>query len=240
MRNLTFLACLALTACQMSAPDKPGNVADRQAARVTKALADCAATRCAQLNLDGMQVTDFAPAFAMDHVTSLMASYTRFDNADLAAVATMRQLQELHVGSTDVTDLNGLRALPPLRLLHVQGNRVTDFSPIAAQTQLTELAVGRAELHDLRFLAGLTRLENLSLEGARIHRFDGLTGLNQLRALDLNETALPEDLSPLLRLRNLQELTISEYGLSDAQMAVLAQLEARGVTVSRTSPIIVC
>lgn len=209
-------------------------------------LAACTATSCARLDLDRGALPDYTQLAALSHVTALMISHTDF--ANLADIAPMTQLTELHIGLTNATDLTGLSAFQNLALLHIQGVAPESWEPLAQLTGLRELAIGHRELTDLTFITASPQLRRLRIfsagDGAS---FEGLGRHRGLREIELNTDSFT-DLSPLLNLPNLRTLSISvaqwDYarGLyaDDQNADVIRRLKARGVRVIVDEIIVMC
>lgn len=227
-----------LAACQMTTPPLTTTREDRIAMGLN-VISDCARTQCGRLNLDSTLIDDYAIIAPLTHVTAFMTSYSDFN--DLAAISAMTQLRELHIGATQIDDLDGVSNFPNLTLLHAQQlNNVSDFSPVAQLTGLTELAIGGNDLGDLGFLRGLQSLTSLNLDNAEIDSLDVLRRLPKLERLDLIDVTLPEDISALLRIPSLKAVSVSEWSLTDTQIIVLDDLRARGVNVQIENAVIVC
>lgn len=239
MFRITALPALALlAACQMTTQPQITTREDRIAVGLD-VISACARTQCRRLNLDSQLIEDYAIITPLTHVTAFMASYSDFN--DLAAISAMIQLRELHIGATQIDDLDGVSNFPDLTLLHAQQlNNVSDFSPVAQLTSLTELAIGGNDLGDMAFLRGMANLTDLNLDYAEIDSLDVLRRLPKLERLDLNEVTLPEDISTLLHIQNLKAVSVSEWFLTDTQIIVLDDLRARGVDVQIENAVIVC
>ncbi len=235
------LSGLLLSACQMETGTPPISFEEMQAARLAQSMAAveaCRASECGRLDLDSGLMEDYGVIADMTHVTALMMSFTDFET--LGDIAAMTQLRELHIGVTRVSNIDGIGALSGLKLLHIQDNPIDDYTPLAALRGLEELAMGNSEAGDLRYLSGLRRLRALNLDNAAIDSFEGLRGHPSLQTLDLVDAALPADLSPLLSIPNLREVTVSDFSLSPEQQAVIDQLAARGVEIVAISVVVVC
>lgn len=237
--TLFSAAFLALTACQVDEPPQARTPAERMALAAVK-IEDCARTSCTTLDLDRQLVADYGVAANLTHVTSFMASFSDFNDADLAAIAPMSQLRELHVGNTQLSGIGGVTAFPNLTLLHAQWNDLADPSPIGQLTKLEELALSGTDVGNMSFLRGLRRLERLRLDSADITSLEVLRGHPSLRQIDLAEATLPDDISVLLTIPNLENVSVTQVMLEESQVAVIAQLEAAGVEITRTVSIIVC
>ena len=240
-RPALFAAALTvLSACQLETGGTPQTFEEQQAERlaVTQAkVEDCRESICGRLNLDSGYLTDYTQIADLDHVTAFMASFTDF--RDLGDIAAMTQLDELHIGRTQVTDLSELENFPGLTLLHAQDLNVQDYSPIVQLNGLKELALGGSDLDDMAFVRRLSRLESLNLSRADISSLEALRSHPSLEKLDL-DTHTGADFSVLETIPNLREIYITPWSLSEAQQAVIDELEAKGVIVKAEEAVIVC
>ncbi len=189
----------------------------------------CAVEACSTLGLDYAPLADYTQLNALSHVTSLMVASTDFSS--LSDIAAMGQLNELHMGNSRVQDLSGLANFGNLRLIHMQGIQPADWTPLTQVSGLRELAVGYNGMSDLSFIAQMPGLQRLHL--SEVTESTDLSTLGRhrgLRAVHL-DSELVSDLSPLLRLPNLRQVSITYFGNTDLHTDVIAQLRARGVTV---------
>ncbi len=219
----------ALAACQ---PTTSEFNYDYSAERV----AECVQTACTQLGLDYTQMQDYADLAELSHVTALMLGNTNF--ADLGDIASMTQLRELHIGNTNVRDLSGLAAFPNLRLLHIQDVEPTSWAPLADLRSLQELVIGHSGMRDFSIVAEMPQLRRLMI--SRVGPETDLSGLGRnpgLQSVHLDGDGLP-DLSPLLNLPNLREVSMEAFD-ETRHADVIARLRAQGVRVSLTEPVIV-
>ena len=111
------------------------------------------------------------------HVLRVSASGRQFDDAALAQVAALPELETLDLSGTAVTDAGtaSLAGLKELQRLYLRGTKITDAS--------------------LAHLAGLTNLEVLALQDTAV---DGsglasLKGLANLEVLNLAQTKVTDD-----------------------------------------------
>lgn len=199
---------------------------------------DCIATACTTLNVDGLGLRDYTQINALSHVTSLMVSYTDFD--DLRDISGMTQLRELHLGYTDVTDLSNLAAFGNLRLVHMQSVSAQAMASARFPAGVRELALGGPDLTDLSVVHRVPGLQRLHVEtfgpGASLAALDGHANL---RAIHL-DVVYGIDFAPLLNLPALREVSLEFVpgDLDPVQTSVIAQLRARGVTVSTEETLI--
>lgn len=217
---------LALTACNTTT----GGTKQSREERGQAILAECIASECQRLDLDGARLPDYSVLKDLTHVRALMVSYTDF--TDLSALGENAQYSELHIGASNVTDLSALHSFPNLKLLHVQDLDVSDYSPIRKLKNLEELVIGQSTFKDLNLVRSLPKLKRLNVVSSDVHDLTPLRNNSSIQVLDLYEMEL-SDLSPLLSMSGLRQLSISFYNLSDVQKTVIAQLQAKGVEVEQ-------
>jgi hypothetical protein len=230
-------ACVAgLVACSATTPDG-GIAADPYEGGRTK-VADCAATQCTRLDLDGVMLEDYTVLNEMTHITALMMSYSSF--ADLRAIAGMTQLTELHIGFTEVADLSGLAAFSNLTLLHAQNlSNVTDYSPVGRVRSLEELAIGDYGFDQVAVVRDLPRLQRLLIEVAVEADLSPMRAHPRLEVVDLGFSNV-SDISVLTTLPRLRELGVASLTADPTLDATVATLTARGVSVEQRDVMIVC
>lgn len=225
-----------LIGCQTAPTEQ--SPSEQRLAQTQQTIAECRETACTALNIDRGALEDFALLSTLDHVTALRMSWTDF--SDLSDIAPMTQLTELHISSTQVTDLSALTAFENLTLLHIQWSQnVTDFAPVGQLTTLTELALGGNDVGDMAFVSQLRNLDGLSLTSSKVSSMAALIGHPTLSRLDLEMTQLPDDISALLTIPNLQVVSITPERMSDAQMVVVNALRAKGVRVDEIPEVVV-
>lgn len=197
-------------------------------------LADCVATQCTRLNLDGARLDDFSVLNEMTHVTALMVSFTNFES--LGDISGMTQLTELHIGGTFVQDLSGVSAFPNLTLLHVQNlYSDADLSPVYGLTGLRELAIDVTNADGIGYVANMRQLQTLMLMSGNIEDLTPLRGHPGLRDLSI-QAGTPEDDSVLQSIPRLERL---EMNWGEVDEETLRVLEGRGVIYEEIA-LIVC
>lgn len=231
--SLPMVALIALAGCQ----PQMGQVLANEGQSFVD---DCMVLECGTLALDYRNLTDYRQIARLHHVTELMLSHTDFSN--LSDLAGMSQLEALHIGDTRVRDLSGLAALPNLRLLHMQGVTPSSWAPLASLPGLRELAVGTFDLADLSFVADVPGLQRLYLARADaaldLSTLGRHPGLRAIHIGDADGLSTVPDLSPLLRLPNLREVSVFTFTPEDHAGAIAA-LRARGVRVTLSEPVII-
>ena len=97
-------------------------------------------------------------------------SDNKLTDSDLTQLEGLTQLEWLDVGKYFsnpetylLTDITPLASLENLDELHVEGNSISDLSPLSGLTALTELLLNWNSVSDVTVLSGLTGLETLEL-----------------------------------------------------------------------------
>lgn len=151
-------------------------------------------------------------------------------NRNLVAVpglARLSNLRKLELRKTGVTDIRPIASLRNLEKLDIANTKVKTLRPLAKLTKLTTLNATALELRDLRPLRNLLALEELSLGNALRGRVD-LSPLARLRKLENLEImgAKPRSWRPLATLTNLKTLHVSSSSFRDTRtLARMRKLE---------------
>jgi hypothetical protein len=242
---LTLAACEQIKDANQAGLDRDRQiVADRARVRTEAAqlalgeatLADCIATRCQTLNLDGQRLTDFSVVNDLDHVEALMVSRSNFDA--LADIQDMVQLKELHISYTDVRDLSLVSNFPSLTVLHFEGGAPeVDRSVVAQLTGLTDLALSNVDSDfDASFIRNMPRLENLIIRGWDTIDLQPLRNHPSLKNVEFSGE-LPADQSILLTIPRLEGIMF--YNERELDDAIRETLDSRG-QLRRLPPVVVC
>ena len=123
---------------------------------------------------------------------------------DLSPIATLKQLEHLHVWAIPRLDITLLSNLTNLRGLTIAACDIVDISPLAQLTQLTGLNLSHNRIINIAPLARLTHLVELGLSDNRIADVTALSGLSSLESLDIQDNQIT-DHSPL------DALTLSHF-----------------------------
>lgn len=228
-RIVAMLAALGVLAgCMLTEPSH--ETARYQ--RGQRILDQCIATRCEKLNLDGSYLRDFSQLNDLTHVKVLMVSYTNFDSFD--HIASLTELEELHIRNSDVADISALDRFADLRVLHVgQVRTPSEEQAIASLAKLEELAVTLTVQTEIGFIGELQNLRKLSITSSQVESFAPLATLAHLRDLEIRRQAI-DDIAPILKVPNLEFITGPQ--LTEDQEK---QLRARGVEIA-IGVIVVC
>ena len=98
---------------------------------------------------------------------------------DLSPLAGLTKLEEIIIGSANLSDLTPLAGLTGLRKLHLWNNDISDLSPLAGLTELRNLHLRGNNISDLSPLAGLTNLRWLVIHNNRISDISPLDGIRE-------------------------------------------------------------
>lgn len=249
--TLLVSAIVTLAACdKISEANQAGLARDReivaqrqrivtqteQLARGKATLAECIATRCTTLNLDGQRLDDFSVVNTLNHVEALMVSRSNFDT--LADIKDMTQLKELHISYTDVTDIALVTNFPALKVLHFEGgSSAVDKTPIAQLTGLTDLALsGVGDDFDASFIRNMPLLENLIIRGWDTADLRPLRSHPSLRNVEIGGK-LPADQTAILTMPKLEGIMFYRDDTLNDRMRTT--LESRGL-LRLVPPVPVC
>ena len=163
------------------------------------------ASRLSYLNLRGcFRITDAGLAHLQD-LNLKVLNLAGCMNLTLARVRMPSTLQELYASDCEnVRTLDSLSHLSQLRALHLDDCTHIDH---------------------LGALAPINKMQRLDLTGCRkLSQLDVLSAMQDLQELRLTNCARVSDLSPLRALKKLHTLYLQECALTDASLAILAQL----------------
>ena len=120
----------------------------------------------------------------------------------------MRDLTELSVSGSGVSDLKGLEFATNLIALKLNNNRVSDLSALSGLENLTHLYLWKNDITDVEPLRDLTQLELLRFTDNSVSDVSALEGLVNLRSLRLKNNRV-SDVSALSGLENLEDLQLA-------------------------------
>ena len=135
--------------------------------------------------------------------------------------AAMRDLTELSVSGSGVSDLKGLEFATNLIALKLNNNRVSDLSALSGLENLTHLYLWKNDITDVEPLRDLTQLELLRFTDNSVSDVSALEGLVNLRSLRLKNNRV-SDVSALSGLENLEDLQLAGNQITNT--GVLADL----------------
>ena len=142
------------------------------------------------------------------------------NDQDLICLRKAKNLWELGLTGTQVSDVSPLSGLINLQRLYFGETKVRDVSPLSGLINLQKLYLTFIQVRDVSPLSGLINLRELNLSANSVSDVSPLSGLINLQRLGL-EFTLVSDVSPLLSLKNLQELNLGSSWVSDAGIKML-------------------
>jgi Leucine-rich repeat (LRR) protein len=196
--------------------------------------------------LDKLNPADIAAQVAAcPDLVSLKLSDTKLGAADLACLADLSSLREVHLANLPVTDaaLAHLAGKEKLETLDLSGSRVTGsgLAALAKSAALKQLVLANTPIDERYFasLAAFPKLEVFSAAASRTVSDAGLVHLEKLTALkslDLRSTKVSDaGLARLANLSALEELDLEGTSVTSAGIGKLAVLtKLRRINLGRT------
>jgi small GTP-binding protein len=133
---------------------------------------------------------------------------------DLSPIVSLTKLQVLDLNNISIPDLTPLRTLGKLRYLDLMNCTIDDPSKLADLNSLTHLNLSYSSIVDLAPLANLTALQGLQISYTRVFDLSPLAKLTSLTDLNITGSAVTS-LSPLAPLKALEDLKINETNIKD-------------------------
>lgn len=148
-----------------------------------KSLADLSKlTNMTSFWMEGHSELSLAPLLNAKKLSRLSLLQQESQTQMRSVVPKLTGLRSLYLYDFELQDISFIAPLKNLLYLNVSRNELSDLSPLSGMSQLTELYAGENKISDISALAGLP-----------------------LRYVYLNNNLI-EDASPLLRVKNKQEL----------------------------------
>lgn len=155
---------------------------------------------------------------------------------DITGLENCVNIQQLYLDRNEITNMDELSELTNLITLDVSDNKITDLSPVAGLEHLKVLNAARNRITDIQGVAGLKHLRYLYLEDNAIgdgsdigtnqnlrhitlqnNELDTLEGMNRcsrLNQLNISGNEDITDLKPLENLWYLQDVRLSNTGVT--------------------------
>ncbi len=160
--------------------------------------------------------------------------------SNLSPITGLINLKVLRFSRNNVSDLSSIAGLINLRYLAFHTNNVSDLSPIARLINVEVLRFSVNNISDLTPLVGLINLKHIFSWGNPVSDLSPLTGLTKMEEIDICGADL-SDLTPLARLTGLKELYLRSNGISDisslAGLTGLTRLNIAENDISDISPL---
>lgn len=157
-----------------------------------------------------------------DNIVSL-GSYENYYVRSLEGIDSFKNLQQLYVKSSYLSDISDLKQASKLKYLCLDNAKnVTDFTPVTYLTSLEVFDVTSASIKNLSFLDKLNNIKEFTLRESKIIDISPLAKYKStLTKLCLYENLDVKDYSVIGEFTNLTELSI--YGNPDAAMPNLSK-----------------
>lgn len=175
------------------------------------------------LYLDGVTlsenagITDFTPLTQLPRLRVLDLNACAV--SDIAFVASLPLLVELHLWSGTITDISPLLAQPQLRMLNLAYHAsITNFAALNSLTNLEWLRLEGTGLDDLAFVSFMPSLIEFSFESCAVQDLSPLSNATNLVWLDLAHNQI-SDASPLAACINLEFLSAGGNQLANLDFA---------------------
>lgn len=179
-------------------------------------------------DLPNIRVMELFECAAEDY--SAISGLTKLQHLSLQDCPNMRELPALDnctslrelviTGDTNVTDYSMLARLGALEYLHLQGTDLDLFLPYLEGKTVRQLKVGWSPAETLADFSGIGGLEELVADHIDFRSLEGGGQLASLEWLTLLSDDEEEDLSPLLKIPNLRQLTLSTNLKASAETAL--------------------
>ncbi|WP_053433614.1 leucine-rich repeat domain-containing protein [Sporosarcina globispora] len=150
-------------------------------------------------------------------------------------------LESLHIGSNEITDLTPLSSLINLKILNINSySNIVDLQPLESLTNLGMLSLTGEKIADLSPIAKLVNLQTLDLRGKQIKDISPLAHLQKLSSLGIEDTQI-RDITPLKSLTALRFLTVGNSQVDSisplADLKSLSYLRLDGNEISDLTPL---
>ena len=161
-----------------------------------------------EIGIEGNPVSDVSPLAGLLSLEGISASNTQI--SDFSPLANSPRLRWLEIsGNRSMSKLTSLSGLKTLRRLEIIHCGISDISGLAQLTQLTSLVLRDNSISDVSPLRNLKRLTYLNLRDNLISDASPLAGLTQLKQLILQNNVII-DISPLEKLSQKTSVILSD------------------------------
>ena len=148
-------------------------------------------------------------------------------------IVTLKDLESLHIWSSPITSLDGIETMSRLRSLHIERfSKITSIAPISRMRELRLLSIENCfKVTDYHLVGDLHDLEGLCLGGdtfaprrLRLPSLKPLVHLKKLRHLNLSDASLVDgSYDAILQLTALERLDLSVSIPKPQRQRILAE-----------------
>ena len=165
-----------------------------------------------KLTLTGCGVSSITNLESLSNLVYLDLSKNTLRNIDVLSGFT--RLQEVHMASNVLTDLDAMSDLSELKILDVSNNSLQSLKPLYGISGLSELAAGNNALEDITGLGAMTGLTKLDLSTNLLKDITPVSDCSALTELNIASNKL-KDISALAKLTALVRLDFSSNDVSE-------------------------
>ena len=178
------------------------------------------------LTLDVRNIKDLSPIGSCTRLKRLKLIGEDYENLDF--LNDLNSLEWVEILGGGVKDIEPLRQKNTIEILWLYINTLEDISALSGMKNIYGLTIHSKELSDCSALSTCTGLKILSLSGCeKIDNLKFVDGLDKLEKIDLKGTSVT-NFEPLLNLKSLDEVTVSNGQLNDEMTKAL---EEKGVSI---------
>ncbi len=153
------------------------------------------------------ELTTLADVKLLPNLEVLYVNYQTL--TDISPVSKLKYLTTVSLRSTFVEDISALSGMKQLNSVCLFDTHVSDLSPLGSCPALCLLDIGMTPITSLSALPDIASLRSLSLRRTQLPSLEGIDRFKLLEKMDLYQSLL-SDLTPLLSLPNLYEISIDE------------------------------
>ncbi len=158
----------------------------------------------------------------LKRLRSLNLSRVDVPELDICLFHHMKELRELFLGPSGISDLTPISGSTKMETLGVARNPIEDISSLSEMTKLDRLDLAKTKVKDLSPLSKLTALTELTLDGSEVEDISVLSDLTKLERLSLKSTKI-KDIKAISDFKSLKFLYIGDSNVSIGQTGQLAQ-----------------
>ncbi len=140
----------------------------------------------ASVSFYGAVIKDFSPLATATKLKQF--NYYAVKGADFSTLGTLKQVQLMYGGLTDLDSIAWIQDMPKLKLIHFFDEKITDYSPLKNAPNLVDVKIWKmkAPVGDLAFLKPLKNLETLTIQdNTGVSGFEVLNEFTKMERLSL-------------------------------------------------------
>lgn len=132
----------------------------------------------------------------------------------LNGIEYFKNLEELKLYSTQISDITPLSSLTNLKELTLSSNKINNFGAISNLVNLVSLDIYKCDLSDITFLSDLKKLEFISLEDNNLSDISVFSNLTNLREVNISNNKIKK-ICDISNLKNLYFLDLSKNEINN-------------------------